>query len=114
MQENNHPWHHHSMAAITVCNAEAIIIYMNEKAQQTFAKYGQMLIGQSLFDCHNEQSASTIRKLLKEGGSNIYTILKNGKRKLIHQSAWIDNEGNIGGLTEISMELPDEMPHYNR
>ncbi|HAQ65041.1 MAG TPA: PAS sensor protein [Bacteroidales bacterium] len=103
-----------SIAAITVCNEKAEIIYMNQKAQSVFAKYGDDLKGQSLFDCHNAHSASIIRKLLTEGGSNVYTIEKNGIRKLIHQSAWYTETGCIGGLTEISMEIPFDMPHFIR
>ncbi len=114
MKNDNGMWSMNSIAAITVCNEKAEIIYMNLKAQSVFKNYGGNLIGQSLFKCHNEHSASIIRKLLTEGGSNIYTIEKNGIRKLIHQSAWLTEEGTIGGLTEISMELPPAMPHFIR
>ena len=32
---------------------------------------------------------------------------------MIYQTAWRER-GEIRGLVEISMELPDEMPHYIR
>lgn len=51
--------------------------------------------------------------MLQTGGSNAYTIEKNGIKKMIYQTAWF-NEGIVGGLVEISMELPGEMPHYIR
>ena len=47
------------------------------------------------------------------GGTNAYTIEKQGVRKMIYQTAWRER-GEIRGLVEISMELPDEMPHYIR
>lgn len=114
MKNDSGIWSMNSIAAITVCNEKAEIIYMNRKAQTVFENYGGNLKGQSLLDCHNEHSVSIIKRLLAEGGSNIYTIEKNGIRKLIHQSAWLTDEGTIGGLTEISMEIPAGMPHFIR
>ncbi len=32
---------------------------------------------------------------------------------MIYQTAWRDN-GSVAGLVEISMEIPEEMPHYIR
>lgn len=98
--------------AVTVCDTEGVILYMNEKARATFAQHGD-LIGRNLFDCHNERSRETIRRMLASGGTNAYTIEKQGVRKMIYQTAWRER-GEIRGLVEISMELPDEMPHYIR
>ena len=101
-------------AAITVTDAEARIIYMNEKSASTFKNDGgSPLIGKSLYDCHNPNSISIIRNLIENGGTNTYTIEKNGIRKLIYQSAWL-NEGITGGLVEISIVLPADMPHHIR
>ena len=47
------------------------------------------------------------------GGTNAYTIEKNGVRKMIYQTAW-RVDGIVGGLAEISMEIPADMPHYIR
>ena len=54
-----------------------------------------------------------IRRLTAEGGSNAYTIEKQGVRKMIYQTAWRTGD-KVGGLVEISMEIPAEMPHYIR
>ena len=81
---------------------------MNEKACRTFAKHGN-LIGKNLFDCHNPQSQDKIRGLLEAGGVNAYTIEKNGVRKMIYQTAW-KQDGVVGGLVEISMEIPERCP----
>lgn len=118
----NHPtpeimipdWAKELPASITVTDKEANILFMNDKALSTFAKYGgTSLIGQSLFNCHAESSAAKIRSLLETGGTNVYTIEKQGQKKLIWQSAWFQN-GAVSGLVEISLILPAEMPHFIR
>lgn len=100
--------------AVTVCDLDARVIYMNDRACKVFEKYGgKDLLGRSLFDCHNEHSCEVIRNLLENGTTNAYTIEKAGVKKLIHQSPWF-KEGKIAGLVELSLELPSEMPHFVR
>ena len=98
--------------AVIVCDKDGVILYMNDKAKETFAKHGD-LIGKSLIPCHNDRSRAIIADLLATGGSNAYTIQKNGQKKMIYQSAWREN-GEVAGLVEISMVIPEEMPHYVR
>lgn len=101
--------------AVTVTDADCNIIYMNERSRHTFdARGGADLIGHNLMDYHNERSKGIIRRLLDEGGVNCYTIEKEGLRKMIYQTAWRDDKGNVAGLVEISMVIPAEMPHYVR
>ncbi len=106
------PWADEVDCAVTVCDTEGVILYMNEKARATFAKHDD-LIGRNLFDCHSERSREMIRRMLATGGTNAYTIEKQGVRKMIYQTAWKEH-GEIRGLVEISMEIPCEMPHYIR
>ena len=82
--ENALPWAEEADCAVTVCDTEGVILYMNEKARATYIRHGN-LIGSNLFGCHNERSREIIRRLTAEGGS-----------------------------VEISMEIPAEMPHYIR
>lgn len=105
-------WSKEMNCAVTVCDTEGVILYMNDKAKTTFAKHGN-LIGQNLMDCHSERSKSIIQHLLETGGKNVYTIEKHGVKKMIYQTAWCEN-GVVKGLVEISMEIPEEMPHYVR
>ncbi len=44
---------------------------------------------------------------------NVYTIEKKGKKKLIYQAPWF-LDGAFGGLVELSLEIPFEMPHFIR
>ncbi len=95
--------------ALTACDTEGVVIYQNERSVAVNGDGGR-----SLLPCHNERSLSIIRRLLSEGGRNVYTIEKRGTRKLIYQTVWRRDGGAIGGLVEFSMELPDELPHYVR
>lgn len=100
--------------AVTVCNKEGIIVYMNKKAIKTFENFGgEKLIGQSLFNCHNESSSRIIRELMDENRTNTYTIEKNGVKKLIYQTPYYEN-GVCEGLIEFSHELPNELIHFRR
>lgn len=100
--------------AVTASDIDGTIIYMNEKSISTFVKNETgSLIGKSLFDCHSEKSAAKIRELLKTGGTNAYTIEKNGLKKMIYQCSWY-RDGVIAGLVEISLVIPFEMQHFVR
>ncbi len=105
-------WAEEFACAITVCNLDGVVLYMNDKAKQTFANYGDML-GKSIFDCHNENSKRIILEMISKREKNVYTIEKNGVRKLIYQCPWVEN-GEVAGLVELSMEIPAEMPHRSR
>ena len=108
------PWAEAMNCAVTVCDKEGVIVYMNRKSRETFCKDGRSLIGTNLFGCHPEHARAKIRRMLSTGESNSYTILKHGVRKMIYQTPWRDATGAIAGMVEISMVIPAEMPHYNR
>ncbi|MEG1333382.1 MAG: PAS domain-containing protein [Bacteroides sp.] len=94
---------------ITVCDTTGQIIFMNDRS---LAKYGD-ITGQNLFDCHNPQSQQKIKDLLETGGSNSYTIEKNGRWRMIYQTAWM-LDGVVAGLVEMAMDIPEELPHFVR
>ena len=101
-------------SAITVCDKDGVILFMNEKACKTFEKYGgRELIGKSLFDCHNQDSCEIINKLLEEDISNTYTVTRDKMKKLIHQTPWY-KDGKVMGLIEFSVDLPEEVPNHDR
>jgi len=102
--------------AVTVCDETGIITEMNEKAGKTFEKYGGLgLIGSNLLDCHPEPAKTKLTAMLTNPLTppNAYTIEKNGVKKLIYQFA-CPKDGKPGGLVELSLELPVNMPHFIR
>ncbi|MHB1049636.1 MAG: PAS domain-containing protein [Bacteroidota bacterium] len=104
----------HINAAVTICDRTGSIVYMNERSAEVFKNDGgRELIGKSLFDCHPEPALTKVKELLSTGSTNIYTIEKHGKKKLIYQSPWLTN-GVLSGMVEISIELPEEMKHFVR
>ena len=107
-------WTREFPAAITVCDREGVVLAMNDLAAATFQKDGgASLIGRNLFDCHPEAARAKIRELLSTGGTNAYTIEKGGVKKLIYQTPWYE-QGQSMGLVELSLPIPEEMPHFVR
>lgn len=109
-----YPWADDMNCAVTVCDKDGIIIFMNRKSRETFCKDGSTLVGTNLFGCHPEHAQAKIRHMLATGESNSYTISKNGLKKMIYQTPWRDANGEIAGMVEISVVIPEEMPHYVR
>lgn len=107
-------WMEEFPGAITVCDTKGIILAMNAKATKMFAADGgAQLIGSNLLDCHPEPARTKVAEMLASGRSNVYTIEKNGARKLIYQSPWFEN-GVYAGFVELGLPIPDPMPHFNR
>ena len=101
-------------ASITVCDRAGIIVAMNQKAHEVFLKDGgRALIGTSLYDCHPGPARSKLREIMAAQRINVYTIEKNGVKKMIYQCPWRE-QGKFAGLVEISMEIPFELPHFIR
>ncbi len=109
----NFDWAEDINCAVTVCDTEGVVVYMNSRSRATFNKNGASMVGKSMIPCHNERSQAKIREMLSQGTTNCYTIDKNGVKKLIYQTPW-KVDGKVAGLVEISIVLPDEMPHYVR
>ena len=101
-------------ASITVCDAKGVILEMNEGSVKEFENYGGLaLIGKSLLDCHNPASCAKLDAMLANEQPNVYTIQKNGKRKLVYQHPWY-KDGMYAGFVEIILALPEEISQFNR
>ena len=109
-----HEWVKEFPGAITVCDPQGIIVEMNDKSINSFAKDGGAdLIGSNVLDCHPEPARSKLVEMLKNGRANVYTIEKKGVKKLIYQSPVYEN-GEYAGFVEMSLEIPFDMPHFKR
>ncbi len=107
-------WVENFDAAITVCDKEGFVVYMNDKAGEVFKDDGgKSLISKNLFDCHSPESKEKLFFMLKNNKKNVYTIEKNGVKKIIYQSPWY-KDSVYSGFVELSMEIPLEMPHFVR
>lgn len=111
---SDHIWVQDFPGAVTVCDADGIILEMNRQAALAFAgSGGRKLIGSNVLDCHPEPARSKLRRLLDTQRLNMYTVERKGLRKLIVQAPWY-REGEFGGFVELTIELPDDMPHFVR
>jgi len=111
---NSQAWINGINVGITVCDARGIIVEMNDQAAATFANEGgKALLGKSFWECHPEAAQKKIRRIMGTQASNCYTIEKNGVKKMIFQTPWHEKDA-FAGLVEISMVIPNAMPHFVR
>jgi transcriptional regulator with PAS, ATPase and Fis domain len=109
------PWLHKFSAAITICDTEGKIVYMNEKSLSAYAADGGAeLLGKNALNCHPEPARSKMAAMLETQGRNCYTVKKGRGKKLLYQAPWYKETGEFGGLVELALELPQDLPHYIR
>lgn len=83
-------------SAIVICNLEHEIIYMNPTAILNYEKQGgNRLIGESLMECHNQESRSRIQKVVdwfaeNESHNIIYTFHNEKQNKDVYMVALRD------------------------
>jgi transcriptional regulator with PAS, ATPase and Fis domain len=110
----SHSWTDHAAIAITVTDADGIITEMNPTSIATFAADGgAKLVGTDVLACHPEPSRTKLAGMYQEHQPNHYTIRKNGQKKIIHQLPLM-REGKFCGYVEISIPIPDQLPHFDR
>lgn len=107
-------WLEQLPCAVTVCDRNYTILYMNGKAAEVSSKEGgKALVGKSLMDCHPPQAQEKLRKVMASGRPNVYTVEKRGAKKLVYQCHWKKGR-RTAGLVELSFELPSDMPNFVR
>ena len=107
-------WLEEFPVAITVAGADGTILTMNAHSRKSFEKEGGgALVGKSVFDCHPEPARTRVLELYEGRRASHYTVQKNGQRKIIHQIPWF-RDGGFSGFVEISVPIPDELPHFDR
>jgi transcriptional regulator with PAS, ATPase and Fis domain len=100
--------------AVTVCDAQGIILEMNDQSIRMFREQGGAnLIGRNLLDCHPAPARAKLQEMLKSQATNVYTVEKNGARKFIYQAPWYA-DGQFGGIVELVLEIPGTIPHFVR
>lgn len=106
-------WAEDIEGAVTVCDTEGTVLYMNKRSRETFNREGETMVGKSMMPCHSPRSQAIIRDMLDNNKPHCYTISKKGLKKLIFQTPWRE-DGVVRGLVEFSFVIPEEMPHYDR
>jgi transcriptional regulator with PAS, ATPase and Fis domain len=113
LEKNTH-WLDGIQVAVTYCDANGIIRDMNTAAIAVFSKDGgEKLIGGNVLDCHPEPGQKKLKNLIDHPHVNVYTIEKDGHKKLIYQAPVMDGE-KFMGIVEISLPIPNEVPHFMR
>lgn len=113
LYSNMIPYFEEADIAVTICDKEGKIIEMNGQSREVNLKPGQDLIGKNVLDCHPEPARSLLEHLMTHEEKHVYTITKGSRKKLIYQIPWYQ-EGDYAGFIELSMIIPEEMPHYIR
>ena len=112
--KSEHDWYYDFAGGVTVADKDGIIIYMNKQALELFKEDGgETLIGRNVLDCHPEPSRSLLRRLLETQKPNQYTVRKGDELLMIHQLPWF-SDGEYGGIIELSIPVPDEIPFKDR
>jgi transcriptional regulator with PAS, ATPase and Fis domain len=107
-------WIREFRGAVIVCDEAGTITEMNDRAVSSYSREGgKDLIGKNVLDCHPEPARARLAVLMTERKTNIYTIEKAGKKKIICQVPWTVG-GEYRGFVELSLEIPFEMPHFMR
>ena len=110
----DHEWVRACPGAVTVCDRAGIILEMNDRSVRSFAgDGGAALVGTNALDCHPEPSRTKLAGMLASGKANVYTIEKDGVKKLIYQAPWY-RDGEYAGFVELSLEIPFALPHFVR
>lgn len=88
-------------AAVVICDLEHTIIYMNPTAINRYEKWGgKSLIGQSLFNCHNDKSREMIIKVLdwfkaSKDNNIVYTSYNEKENKDVYMVALRNESGEL-------------------
>jgi transcriptional regulator with PAS, ATPase and Fis domain len=109
-----HAWVKELPAEVMVCDAEGIILEMNNEAGLLFEKDGGLsLLGLNVLDCHPEPSRTKLEEIMEKQITNAYTSTENGEKRFFYQAPWYQ-DGKNAGFVEISFEVPDHIPHFVR
>lgn len=104
---------------IVICNLQHEIIYMNPAAVENYARRGgEKLIGRSLLDCHNPESAEKIKRITDwfasdESHNIVYTFHNEKQNKDVYMVALRDNGRLIGYYEKHECRSLETMKKYD-
>jgi transcriptional regulator with PAS, ATPase and Fis domain len=106
-------------SSVVICNLEHEIIYMNPEAIKNYAKRGgEALIGQSIMDCHNEESQNKMRQVVEWFAASpkhniVYTFYNEKQNKDVYMVALRVDEKLIGYYEKHEFRNKETMKMYD-
>jgi transcriptional regulator with PAS, ATPase and Fis domain len=114
MEYEENAWVKGFPGAITISDTQGIVLEINDASEKVFEEDGgREIIGKNMLACHPGPARTKLEKMMKNQETNIYTIEKNGRKKIIYQTPWY-KDGKYAGFVELAFEIPFEMPHFLR
>jgi hypothetical protein len=111
---SNGDWVKELPAEVMVCDPDGLILEMNAEAALLFAADGgRSLLGRNVLECHPDPSRRKLEVMLEEQTANAYFNTENGEKRFFLQSPWYQR-GRYAGFVEISLAVPEEIPHFIR
>ena len=106
-------------SAVVICDITHKIIYMNPAAIENYAKRGgEKLIGQSIMDCHNEESREKMRRVVEWFAESpehnmVYTFYNEKQNKDVYMVALRAGEKLIGYYEKHEFRNRETMKMYD-
>ena len=106
-------------SAVVICNLEHEIIYMNPSAVENYKKWGgKELIGQSLLNCHNQDSRDKIEKVIQwfmtsSEHNIVYTFYNQKQNKDVYMVALRDGDRLIVFYEKHEYRNKETMKFYD-
>jgi transcriptional regulator with PAS, ATPase and Fis domain len=114
MKYEQNSWVKGFPGAITVSDNQGIILEMNERSVKVFEEDGGLeLIGRNMLECHPGPARHKLEEMMAKQETNVYTIEKQGRKKIIFQTPWYQ-DGVYAGFIELALEIPFNMEHFIR
>ncbi|NMC53677.1 MAG: hypothetical protein GYA48_08585 [Chloroflexi bacterium] len=109
----DHAWIKELPVSITVSDADGTLIAMNDCSHKAYSSQGESLIGANMLGCHSQASREKLAAMMQNHATNIYTIEKNGVKKMVVHTPWYV-DGVYSGHVEFVFTLPETIPHCLR
>ena len=109
-----HAWYKVFPGPITVTDKNGTVIEMNEGSENLYEKDGgYAVLGRNAITCHPSGTQEKVRQIYETQSFNIYSITKDSKKRLVYQAPYFI-EGEFSGIVELTLDLPEDIPHFDR
>lgn len=107
-------WVQQFPAAVTICDRDGVILYMNDGAVQLFRKSGgSQLIGTNVLDCHPKPARARLSHMLATRETDVFHVEENGTTRIVYDAPWYV-DGEYCGFVELSFEVPRDIRTFVR